>query len=165
MNRFSLFLIALLTATGSCGCTTLSSLKRDLAEQPPRRKERQENVVAAFEAKRDAAQLQAALTRWNEGNHAACEQLLTGLVQRKPQLVEARLQLAELHLFRGEMEPAEQQLRAALAIAPQRADLHDCLARVLEASSRTEEALTHFQKAAELEPGSDLYRLAAAPLR
>jgi Tfp pilus assembly protein PilF len=155
--------LLILAGAMSSGCATLSSMRRDLAEQPPKRKQRQEKVVAAFEAQRDAAQLEAALNRWNEGNHAACEQLLTSLVERKPQYVDARLQLAELHLFREETDPAEEQLRAALAIAPQRADLHDCLARVLEASERNSEAVVHFQKAAELDPNSELYRLAAAP--
>jgi Tfp pilus assembly protein PilF len=162
MSRVGILIALTVVAAAPPGCTTLSNLKRELAEQPPRRKQRQEQAVASFEAQRDAAQLQAALNRWNEGNQAACEQILASLVERKPQYVDARLQLAELQLFRGQIEPAEQQLRAALAIAPQRADLHDCLARVLEASARDSEALAHFQKAAELAPDKELYRLAAA---
>ncbi len=150
-----------LSAATTAGCTTLSSLKRDLAEQPPKRKERHQKAVASFEAQRDEAQLQAALSRFSEGNHAACEELLTSLVARKPQNVDARLQLAELYLLREETGPAEQQLRAAMEVAPQRADLHDCLARVLEASGRGSEALAHYQKAADLDPQSELYRLAA----
>ena len=161
MNRLHALVVLTLAAAMSSGCATLSSMRRELAEQPPRRKERQEKTVAAFEAQRDAAQLAAALNRWNEGNHAACEDLLTSLVQRKPQYVDARLQLAELYLFREETSRAEEQLRAALQIAPQRADVHDCLARVLEADERSSEALAHFQKAAELDPNSELYRLAA----
>lgn len=154
-------LLLFLAAAMTTGCTTLSSIRRDLSEQPPKRKQRQEKAVAAFEAQRDAAQLQAALSRWNENNHAACEQLLTSLVGRKPQYVDARLQLAEFYLFREQTGLAEEQLQAALDLAPERADLHDCLARVLEASERSSEALVHFQKAADLEPTSELYRLAA----
>ena len=143
------------------GCTTFSSLRRELAEQPPKRKARREQVVSSFESQRDAAQLQAALSRFSEGNHAACEELLTSLVARKPQYVDARLQLAEFYLLREETGLAEQHLHAALEIAPQRADLHDCLARVLEASGRGGEALAHSQKAAELDPQSELYGLTA----
>jgi Tfp pilus assembly protein PilF len=145
------------------GCTTLSSLKREMAEQPPRRKQRKEEVVAAFEAKRDAARLEAALNRWNEGNEAACHQQLASLVKGKPQFVDARLQFAELLLYRGELDEARQQLRAALELAPQRADLHDCLGRVLEAASQHDEALVHFHRAAELEPDNVLYRSPGAP--
>src|SRR5262245_31838962 len=156
-------LLALISVT--CGCTTLVSLKRELAEQPPRRIQRKEDAVAAFEAQRDSAQLQAALNRWNEGNQAACYQQLASLVEKRPKFVEARLQLAEMHLFQGEFALAEQQVRAALVVAPERADLHDCLGRVLEAGSRNEEAAHQFQKAAELEPAIELYRLAATPQR
>ena len=163
MNRVRALYLLLLPLLVVCatGCTTLSSLRRELAEQPPKRKERQQQVVASFESQRDAAQLQAALSRFSEGNHAACEELLASLVARKPQNVEARLQLAEFYLFHQQTGPAEEQLTAALAIAPNGADLHDCLARVLEASDRSSEAIVHHQKAAELDPKSELYRLAA----
>jgi Tfp pilus assembly protein PilF len=152
-------LATLLTAAFvmTAGCTSLTTLKRDMAEQPPRRQERKEQVVATFEAQREAAQLQAALNRFSEGNHDACFQQLSNLVQTRPAFVDARLQLAELHLFRGEHQQAQQQLRAALIIAPQRAELHDCLGRALEADAQSEEALVHFQKAAEIEPANELY--------
>jgi Tfp pilus assembly protein PilF len=155
-----LIALAWLTASAvlTTGCTTWPSLKRELAQQPPRRNERKEEVLVAFEAQRDAAQLQAALDRFNEGNHAACHQQLAALVERRPQFVEARLQLAEFHLCHGELDQAQEQLRAALVLAPQRADLHDCLGRVLEAGSRDREAAEHFQTAAKLEPGNELYR-------
>jgi Tfp pilus assembly protein PilF len=129
-----------------------------MAEQPPRRKERKEEVLADFEARRDAARLQAALNRWTEGNEAACYQQLADLVKTRPQFVDARLQLAELLLYRGDLDEAKQQLQAALETAPNRADLHDCLGRVLEAGSQHEEALAQFRRAAELEPGNVLYR-------
>lgn len=152
------FAIVILLALGlSPGCTTFSSLKRDLAAQPPRRKERKEEVVTVFEAQRDAAQLQAALNRWNEGNEAACQQQLASLVKSKPLFVDARLQLAELLLYEGHIDEAEQQLRPALKLAPERADLHDCLARVLEAGAQHDEALVHFCRAAELDPHNPLY--------
>lgn len=164
MNRLHvpMLLTVLCVLTAATGCTTLSSLRRELAEQPPKRQQRQEKAVTSFEAQRDFAQLQAALSRFREGNHAACEELLTSLVARKPQNVDARLQLAELYLFREQTGPAEEHLRSALAVAPERADLHDCLARVLEASGRDSEALAHYQQAAELDPQSELYRLAVS---
>lgn len=152
MNHYWSLSLAIVAVTLTSGCASLPSLRRDLAERSPRGKDRQESAIAAFEAQRDAAQLQAALSRWNEGNEAACEQLLTALVDRKPEYADARLQLAELHLYRGELELAEQHLREALKHAPQRAELHDCLARVLEAGSRSSESSVHFQKAAELDP-------------
>ena len=149
--------IALVLA-GLPGCTTLSAWRGELAQQPPRRKQRKEKVVASFEAQRDAARLTAALNRWNEGNEAACYEQLASLVQGKPHYVDARLQLAELLLYRGQFDEARSQLQAALELEPDRGDLHDCLGRVLEADSKFSEARVHFQKAAELEPMSELYR-------
>jgi Tfp pilus assembly protein PilF len=167
MNQSSPFLqfaALIVIALGfSPGCTTLASLKRDLAEQPPRRKERKAEVVADFEARRDAAQLQAALNRWNEGDEAACYQQLANLVKSKPRFVDARLQLAELLLYRGDLEQARQQLRSALELAPERADLHDCLGRVLEAGSQHDEAVVHFRRAAALDPNNVLYRSPQLP--
>ena len=95
------------------GCTSLGTLKGEMAEQPPRRQERKEDAIASFEAHRQAAQLQAALNRFREGNEAACYQQIVSLVEQYPQNVDARLQLAELHLLRGELASAEEQIRAA----------------------------------------------------
>lgn len=146
-------LFAAAAVLSAAGCTTLGTLKSDMAGQPPRRQERKEEAVAAFEAHRQAAQLQAALDRFREGNEAACYQQLAELVEQYPQNVDARLQLAELQLLRGELAPAEEQIRAALALSPRRAELHDCLGRILEASSRSDESAAAFQQAAHLEPG------------
>lgn len=134
------------------GCTSLGTLKGEMAEQPPRRQERKEDAIASFEAHRQAAQLQAALNRFREGNEAACYQQIVSLVEQYPQNVDARLQLAELHLLRGELASAEEQIRAALALSPQRGELHDCLGRILEASSRPDESSAAFAQAQHLEP-------------
>lgn len=141
----------------SGGCATMTTLKREMAAQPPRRQERKARAMASYEAQRDKAQLEAALNRFSEGNDEACFQQLHSLVERRPDFVDARLQLAEFHLFRGEPQQAELQLRAAIVIAPERADLHHCLGRVLEASEQRQEALVHFERAAQLEPANPLY--------
>lgn len=151
-RRFCLRFAAAAILSLAGGCTTLGTLKNDMAEKPPRRQERKEEAVAAFEAHRQAAQLQAALDRFREGNEAACYTQLAELVEQYPQNGDARLQLAELHLLRGELAPAEEQIRAALALSPQRAELHDCLGRILEASSRSDESAAAFAQAEHLEP-------------
>ena len=46
--RASMVTLLIGVVAGATGCTTLSSLRRDLAEQPPKRKERQQQAVAAF---------------------------------------------------------------------------------------------------------------------
>lgn len=161
--RYGLLLALIVGFSGlASGCATLPALKRELAAQPPRRTERKEQAVAAFEAQRNAAQLEAALNRFAEGNEAACYQQLVLLVERNPQFADARLQLAELHLHRGQLAEAESQIRAALALASDRAEFHDCLARVLEQGARGDQAARHFQMAAAIEPAMDLDRTASA---
>jgi Tfp pilus assembly protein PilF len=137
-------------AAGLAGCSGLRPGRTSVADASSPQRLRKDDAIAAFEARRDAAQIQAALDRWEEGNFAACGALLRGVVERNPQQVDARLQLAEWLLHEQELDEAQQQARAALILAPERADVHDCLGRVLEATGQVQAAYDHFRRAAEL---------------
>ncbi len=125
------------------------------------RRERQAQVLQAFEQQRDEAQLKAALDRWQQGDIAGCETRLRSLVQRKPQYCDPHVHLAELAWSHENADEAIGEYRAALAIAPNRADVHHALGLVLEATGHSAESQHHLAQAASLEPASELYREAA----
>jgi len=88
----------------------------------------------------------AAQSALNQGNHAMAVQLLDVLVQKDPQAMMPRLQLAALLLQMGELESAEahlQQLRlSADALSKnERIQVHVLYARLLAARQQWSEAL------------------------
>lgn len=151
--------ILLLVGALSCGCAMTQGGAGKSKVAAPLSDESKAAALASFETQRDAAQLQAALNRWKEGNPAACERALASLVAKRPQFVEARVQYAELLLSGNYLSAAEFQLREALRLAPDRADAHHSLAIVLEAAN-SPEATEHFRRAAELEPENPVYQFA-----
>ena len=122
------------------------------------REDRAAEAVRTFEEHRDAAQLGAALDRWNQGDVRGAEAMLASIVSRRPDQVDARLRLAEMLWSRGDPS-AEGHLRAVLEAQPNGADAHHALGLVLEGTSRIDEAQHHFARAAELEPDNEVYRL------
>jgi len=121
------------------------------------REERAKEALQDFEERRDAAQLEAALDRWKQGDAGRAEAMLSAIVNRRPDYVEARVLLAEVLWSRNDAS-AEQQLRTVLELQPNRADAHHALGLVLDGTERAEEARQHLSKAAELEPANDVYR-------
>ncbi len=88
----------------------------------------------------------AAQSALNQGNHAMAAQLLDVLVQKDPQAMTPRLQLAALLLQMGELDSAEkhlQQLRlSADALSrDERIRMHTLYARLLAARQQWSEAL------------------------
>jgi Flp pilus assembly protein TadD len=85
------------------------------------------------------------------------EAMLSAIVNRRPNYVEAQVLLAEVLWSRNDGS-AEQHLRAVLELAPNRADAHHALGLVLDGTGQAEEARQHLSKAAELEPANEVYR-------
>jgi Tfp pilus assembly protein PilF len=121
------------------------------------REERAQDAVQDFEQRRDAAQLEAALDRWKQGDVGRSEAMLRAVVKRRPEYVAAQMLLAEVLWSRNDAS-AEQHLRAVLELQPNRADAHHALGLVLDGTGRAEEARQHLSKAAELEPANEVYR-------
>jgi Flp pilus assembly protein TadD len=140
-----------------CGC---AGWKTNLVAPPvtPKRLERKSDAVQAFEARRDAAALEAALDRWQSGDAAGCEARLRAILQRRPDDVEARLRLGEVLAARGDLPAAERELRAVLETQPERAEARHALGLLLVAAGRVDEARPQLVRAAELEPANDIYR-------
>src|SRR3954451_5142116 len=78
-----------------------------LPKPGPSREERAAEAVKSFEEHRDTAQLEAALDRWNQGDAARAEAMLTVIVNRRPDHVEARMRLGEMLWSRGDAAAAE----------------------------------------------------------
>lgn len=159
----SLFLLIPLTVllfSGSSGC---AGLRKQLAEKSPgvRRLERADEAARSFESRRSQAQFAAALEKAEGGNLAGCQEMLREIVARKPDFIEARLKLAELLWSDSDTTGAEAQLQAAVALAPDRADVHHALGVLLESLDRHEAALPHLARAAEIEPTNELYALSS----
>ena len=135
---------------------------KEKVQQPPTisqtRDERASETVRDFEERRDAAQLQAALDRWKQGDAGRAEAMLTAIVSRRSDCLEARLRLAEILWSRGD-QAAEIHLRAVLASEPDRAEAHHALGVLLDATGRGEESREHLSQAAAVEPENEVYRL------
>jgi Flp pilus assembly protein TadD len=125
----------------------------------PQREVRKSEAVRTFETHRDAAQLSAALDLWRSGDCAGCEAMLAAVVQRRPDYLDARLQLGQVLWSRGDAVAAEPHLLAVLEKQPERAEAHHALGLLQDGTGRAEEARQHFARAMELEPDNEVYLL------
>jgi Tfp pilus assembly protein PilF len=154
--------IALLFAASIAGC---ASWRQKFAEPgiSQNREERAAEVIREFEDRRDTAQLAAALERFEQGDIDRAETMLTSVVNRRPDLSEARLRLAEILGSRND-PAAETHLRAVLENDSKSAEAHHALGLLLEATDRIAEARQHFLRATEIEPDNEIYRQTAESL-
>jgi len=160
----AVLLVAATFLVSNVGCAGWKSMLANATAIGHERKQRDADAIRTFDEHRDAAQLQAALDRWQQGDVQACERYLTVLAQRRPDFADARLHLGELLWSRGESGEAETHLRAALSSQPNRADVHHALALLLDGTGRSEEARAHFLRAVELEPENEIYQLTCESL-
>src|SRR5687767_549450 len=88
-----------------CGC---SHHRSQLAAEnvTPQRERRREQTVQEFEAHRDEAQYQSALSSWDQGNLSGCQESLTALLKRTPDHFEGNYLLAELYFLNDQAEEA-----------------------------------------------------------
>jgi tetratricopeptide (TPR) repeat protein len=121
------------------------------------REERAAEAVKSFEERRDAVQIEAALDRFNQGDAARAEAMLSGVVNRRPDNAEARMRLGEVLWSRGDAAEAEPHFRSVLNLTPNRADAHHALGLLLDATGRSDEARQHLLKALELEPQNPIF--------
>jgi Flp pilus assembly protein TadD len=122
------------------------------------REERTADAVREFEDRRDAAQLAAAVERIQQGDSQRAEAMLSSIVKRRPDNIPARLRLAEV-LWSHNDASAEEHLRTVLATDAANAEAHHALGLVLDATNRSADARQHFQRAKELDPNNEIYRL------
>jgi predicted Zn-dependent protease len=122
-----------------------------------KREERAAEAIRDFEEHRDAAQYQAALDRWRQGDAGRAESQMAALVARRPDMFEARLRLAEILWARGDAS-AEEHFRAVLSKDEACAEAHHGLGLMLDGLGRRDEARQNFERAAGLEPANETYQ-------
>lgn len=127
----------------------------------PDKQPRAVDAIREFEEHRDAAQFQAALDRCRHGDFARAESLLTALVARQPERLEARLRLAELLASRGDAA-AENHFAAVLAAQPNNAEAHHAFGLFLDSISRSTEAHQHLTQAVQLDPQNPVFQTTLA---
>jgi tetratricopeptide (TPR) repeat protein len=123
------------------------------------REEREQKFMAEFEERRDTAQYHAAMSRLRVGDTSIAQKMLEEIVARNATNLPARLALAEILLEANQPERALELAKYVIERAPQQAAPHHVAGLILEASGRTDEALAHFQQAADLDASNEVYRL------
>ncbi|MBX9746356.1 MAG: tetratricopeptide repeat protein, partial [Hyphomonadaceae bacterium] len=114
----------------------------------------------AIAALRRAIELAPGKPKWHEALTEAIWQAGGGLslssyqyaIERLPQDASLRLSFAHQLNRVGARQDAEDQARAALALAPERAETHDMLAQTLVGQKRYDEAVESYGRAAKLAP-------------
>ena len=140
------------------GCAALPvppSANLDVKEQKQRKRE----AVEAFEQKRDVAQFQAALSRWQQGDARGAQEGLKLLLSRNPRHENAGVLLAEILLDEQRPQEARDQIERVLREHPNSAAGHHALAMLLESQRDLQNALKHYREAMKLEPRNQTYKL------
>ncbi|MBI3467379.1 MAG: tetratricopeptide repeat protein [Planctomycetes bacterium] len=159
--RLVIFACVVAAAPGCAGHRVFQS-----AEEPDRdRRARQEAAVRHFEEQRDQAQLHSAMNDWQQGNVSRCRRSLQLIIARNPEHRQARLLLAELHLYEHQPEQALDILLAdgagdqegGLEADEQDAAWQHTLGLAYEALGDGAQACDCYRRAAELQPDNDLF--------
>jgi tetratricopeptide (TPR) repeat protein len=153
---FQFAVSGIMLAASAAGCASGFFPKPKAEDVAVAQEQRHEEVVAAFEEKRDQAQFQAAMIRWREGDAAACRELTEKLLARNPRHRGGRLLRAELNLIDEKPELALADIEKLVAEHPRDAEVCHMLALLFEATGKRAEALAHFERAAELAPESEV---------
>ena len=151
------FWLTTLVAPALTGCATLwpsPQADKDVAVQ---QKARKTEMVESFEAKRDAAQFDAAMVRWREGDVRACKELVDKLVMRNPKHRGGRLLQAEIQLDDDKPELAIPDVETLVKEDPKDAEASHLLGLLLEAAGRHPESLPHFERAAQIAPNNHVF--------
>ena len=164
-TRFLVLFAAAILALSLAGCQGATWPRHVAAHVPTApdvsatRQRRQEGVLRGFEQRRQQAQYQAALSRWQQQDTEECRRLLADLIERQPEHLEATLLMAELEASLGEHEAALAKVRRLVENRPADARGHYTLAMLLDGAGQSAEAVAHFQRASQLNPDNEIYRL------
>ncbi len=151
--------VALLLMTLGVGCAGFESLDPPIADVAGRRKERIEEAAGDFETKRDFAEFQAAMARYQQNDVDGCREALQRLLARNAQHRDARLMLAELNLADNCSLEALDQVERTLQDHPHDAQVQYTTGLLLDATGQTAGALVYYERAAELNPNDELYAI------
>lgn len=161
MTRTTLLnLIALSAIIAAPGCaSTVVQPAAKTVDVAPHRKQRKDEVIAQFETRRNDAQYKAAVQSWERGDKAGCHIALEQLLFRAPDHQAARMLFADLLVADGKLERARKELTQVLQQAPHHAPAHHAMGLVLESMQQSRGAVTHYERAVELEPNNELFQM------
>jgi tetratricopeptide (TPR) repeat protein len=120
-------------------------------------KQRAAEVARSLDERRDDAEFRAALARWGEGDAEECERGLARLLKREPNHRDARLLLAEVCMATKRPQEAFAHVQQALDAHPNDAEVQYTTGLLLDATGQGTGASAYYARAAELEPGSEVY--------
>ncbi len=149
-------LLSVLTA----GCAGVDLTGAEGKAVTEKLKQRNKEVTADFEAKRDAAEFQAAFACFKQGDAVGCEQQLCQLLQRNPDDRDARLLAAEVCLDDNRTGEAFSHVEQAVEAHPDDPQVAYTMGLVLDATGQEAGATVYYQLAAEREPENELFALA-----
>ena len=146
------------TALGCAGVQTSALVDTITSEGiTQEREQRKDEAAQLFAQHRDRAELEAALAQWNRQDTAGCEESLERLIARNPSHCDAQLLLAEVYLAGNRPREAFEQAQRAFEAYPNETNVQYIMGLVLDATGRCDDALAYYQRAAQAEPGHEVY--------
>ena len=139
------------------GCAATRPVKPLVEDVSKQHHDRKTEIIGSFEKKRDAAQFEAAMVRWQEGDAEGSQELVSTLLSRSPKHRGGRLLRAEFRLVEEKPELAIADIEALVDEDPDDAEAAHLLGLLLEASGRQQEALVHFERATQISPDSGVF--------
>ncbi|MGD0653982.1 MAG: tetratricopeptide repeat protein [Thermoguttaceae bacterium] len=124
-----------------------------------KRHRRNEEIIRNFEAHRDQAAYEAALTRWEQNDSKGCREGLEVLLARNPRHIDAQLLMAEVNLLDRRPEDSLKQVDEVLRMQPGNARALYTKGLVLDAIGQSTGAVAYYEQAARAEPENEIYAL------
>jgi tetratricopeptide (TPR) repeat protein len=143
---------AVVTLVGLPGCAGWKGGRTPVPDVKPLREDRAKEAIAEFEKERNAAQYQAALSSWKQGNVTGCREALEKLLTREPDRRDARMLLAEVHLINEEFDQAQAIVQKLIDQDPKDAHAQHTLGLLLEVQGKQREAVACYERAVQLAP-------------
>lgn len=158
-NGSAIGVLILLAALTGCStvrptCNTDSNAEQAASQKP---KQRQSEAVREFEQKRNDAEFQAALSRWQEPDAKGCREQLQRLLARDPNHRDARLLMAEVFLSANRYEEALKEVQQVLQAHPDDPAVQFTMGMILDAMGQHAASLAYYQRAAKAEPNNEVY--------
>jgi tetratricopeptide (TPR) repeat protein len=144
----------------SCLATGCQWLGQNLMQNDrvaEKRRQRADAFARGIDQQHEQADLVAARDLWQRGDHESCKRRLNELLTRNPEQLDARLLLAEVLLDENQAQEGIRVLKPAETAHHDDARVQYTMGLLLDASGSQEGARSHYQAAAMLEPGNEVY--------
>jgi tetratricopeptide (TPR) repeat protein len=141
----------------AAGCQWLGHGMTESDRLAEKRRQRADAFARSIDQQHEQADLVAARDLWQRGDHESCKRRLNELLTRNPEQLDARLLLADVLLDENQAQEGIRVLKPAEAAHRDDARVQYTMGLLLDASGSQEGARSHYQAAALLEPGNEVY--------